>query len=139
MSARLEFVDTNILLYAYDHSEPIKQARAQALLEDLWQRREGCLSVQVLQEFYVNATRKLSRPLSPDIARQAVDDYTPWIIHMPTPRDVLAAIDLHQAHQVSFWDAMVLRSARELGCLLVWSEDLNPGQRFETLEVRNPL
>lgn len=139
MSARLEFVDTNILLYAYDHSEPIKQAKAQALLEDLWQRREGCLSVQVLQEFYVNATRKLSRPLSPDTAWQAVDDCTPWIIHMPTPRDVLVAIDLHQAHQVSFWDAMVLRSARELGCLLVWSEDLNPGQRFETLEVRNPL
>jgi predicted nucleic acid-binding protein len=52
MSARLEFVDTNILLYAYDYSEPIKQAKAQALLEDLWQRREGCLSVQVLQEFY---------------------------------------------------------------------------------------
>lgn len=63
MSAKLEFVDTNILLYAYDHTEPEKQARAAELLTDLWQRRVGCLSVQVLQEFFVNATCKLSRPL----------------------------------------------------------------------------
>lgn len=139
MSARLEFVDTNILLYAYDHSEPLKQAKAQTLLEALWQRREGCLSVQVLQEFYVNATRKLSKCLASTIARQVIDDYAQWIVHVPTTSDVLAAIDLHQAHQVSFWDAMVLKSALELGCSIVWSEDLNPGQRFEALEVRNPL
>ncbi|MCI0553368.1 MAG: PIN domain nuclease, partial [Anaerolineae bacterium] len=72
-------------------------------------------------------------------ARQVIEDYSQWIVHAPTTHDVLAAIDLHQAHQVSFWDAMVLRSAFELGCAIVWSEDLNPGQHFEALEVRNPL
>jgi len=139
MSGRFEFVDTNVLLYAYDHSEPAKQGRAQELLEDLWRRREGCLSVQVLQEFYVNATRKLSRSLDAPTARQIVEDYSQWIIHAPTTRDVLAGIDLHQAHRLSFWDAMILTSALELGCTILWSEDLNPGQHFEGLEVRNPL
>lgn len=139
MSGRLEFVDTNILLYAYDHTEPEKQARAAELLADLWQRRVGCLSLQVLQEFFVNATRKLSRPLEVADARQIVHDYALWIVHVPNTSALIAAIDLHERYQVSFWDAMILQSALELGCSTVWSEDLNPGQAFASLTVRNPF
>lgn len=139
MSVRLEFVDTNVLLYAYDHTESEKQSKAEVLLNDLWQRRVGCLSLQVLQEFFVNVTRKLSRPLEVADARQVVHDYSLWIVHVPNTNSVIAAIDLHERYQVSFWDAMILQSALELGCSTLWSEDLNPGQTFDSLAVRNPF
>jgi predicted nucleic acid-binding protein len=139
MSARLEFVDTNVLLYAVDHTEAEKQARAEALLTRLWHDRSGCLSVQVLQEFYVNATRKLSKPLDVNTARQVVEDYSLWVVHAPTSASVLAAIDLQTRHQVSFWDAMILGSALDLGAGVVWSEDLNAGQRFGEVEVQTPF
>ena len=139
MSAELAFVDTNILLYAHDTSEPGKHERARALLEDLWARRTGCLSVQVVQEFFVNATRKLKLPLEVSTARMVIEDYAQWLVHTPTAGDVLAAIDLQSAHRTSFWDAMILTSALELGCGVLWSEDLNAGQRFEGLKVKNPF
>ncbi len=137
MSVSLTFVDTNILLYACDHSEPAKQARAEALLNELWERRTGCLSIQVLQEFYVNATRKLR--LEPSAARQIIEDYSLWFVHAPTTADVTGAIDLREAHRLSFWDAMVVQSALTLGCGVLWSEDLNPGERFGALELRTPF
>lgn len=139
MSARLEFIDTNVLLYAVDYTEPGKQARAEALLTRLWRDHSGCLSVQVLQEFYVNATRKLSRPLDADTARQVIEDYSLWVVHAPTSASVLAAIDLQTAHDVSFWDAMVLTSASQLGAGVVWSEDLNAGQRYGKVTVQTPF
>jgi len=138
-TSALAFVDTNILLYAYDHSEAVKQAKAEALLSELWQRRTGCLSIQVLQEFYVNATRKLSVPLDVPTARQVIADYACWIVHVPTSADVLGAIDLQQANKLSYWDAMILQSALTLGCKSLWSEDLNPGQWFADLELRTPF
>lgn len=139
MSVRLEFVDTNVLLYAVDHTEKEKQAQAETLLNRLWRDHSGCVSVQVLQEFYVNATRKLSIPLDPDTARQVIEDYSVWIVHAPNSASVLAAVDLQQQHQVSFWDAMILESAQALGAVTLWSEDLNAGQRFGGLEVKTPF
>ncbi len=102
MSVRLEFVDTNVLLYALDYTEENKQAQAERLLERLWRDRSGCLSVQVLQEFYVNATRKLSRPLDSDVARQVIEDYSLWIVHAPGSASVLAAAHISERYQVSF-------------------------------------
>lgn len=87
----------------------------------------------------MNATRKLSTPLDPDTARQVIEDYSVWIVHAPTSASVLAAVDLQQQHQVSFWDAMILESAQALGAVALWSEDLNAGQRFGGLEVRTPF
>ena len=139
MSVKLEFVDTNVLLYAVDHTEAAKQTQAEALLTRLWEERSGSLSVQVLQEFYVNATRKLSRPLAPDTARQVIEDYSLWIVHAPTSASVLAAIKLQREHQVSFWDAMILQSAQDLGAEVLWTEDLNAGQRFGELVVQTPF
>jgi predicted nucleic acid-binding protein len=139
MSAGFEFVDTNILLYAYDRGRPDKQARAAALLKKLWQAGNGALSVQVLQEFYVNATRKLPEPLEPKEAEAVVTDFGAWKVYAPRLADVIEAIRLQQAHQLSFWDAMIVHSARSLGCEILWSEDLNPGQRFGGVEVCNPF
>ena len=134
-----QFIDTNVLIYAYDLSQGVKHDKALALIESLWQSGNGCLSTQVLQEFYVNVTRKAAKPLSPDQAAQIIRDFSNWHIHRPAAEDILAAIDLHQHYQISFWDAMVLRSARQSNCETVWSEDLSDGQAYDGIRVSNPF
>lgn len=135
----LQFVDTNILIYAHDRSAGPKYDQARELMADLWADRAGCLSLQVLQEFYVNVTHKVAKPLSPDEAAQIITDLAVWQVHRPDVSDVLEAIRLQTSQQLSFWDAMILTSARRLGCNVVWSEDLNSGQDYEGVEVRNPF
>ena len=110
-----------------------------ALLAELWDSQAGCLSIQVLQEFYVNITRKVARPLEPTDARQIVADLGHWRVHSPTVNDVLEAIALQQRHGLSFWDAMIVTSAIQLGCATVWSEDLNAGQAYDGARVANPF
>jgi predicted nucleic acid-binding protein len=133
-----QFVDTNILIYAYDRSAGSKHERARELIAELWLSKRGCLSVQVLQEFYVVATRKLV-PIAPADLRMILSDLALWRVHAPGAADVLAAADLHQRYQVSYWDAMILLSAARLGCGVVWSEDLNPGQAYQRVRVMNPF
>jgi predicted nucleic acid-binding protein len=139
MTANLQFVDTNVLVYAHDVTAGDKHTRARALVEKLWATRDGCLSVQVLQEFFVTTTRKIPKPIEAPLARQVIGDLAHWHVHAPAPGDVLAAIDIHQRNGTSFWDAMILRSAKELGCGIVHSEDLSPGQEYEGVLVRNPF
>lgn len=134
-----QFVDTNILVYAHDVSSGEKYTAAKQLLADLWQSGHGCLSIQVLQEFYVNVTRKVALPLSAEVARQRVEDLTAWLVHSPTPEDVVEAIRLHQTAKLSFWDAMIFSSATRLDCGTLWSEDLQPGQTIAGTMVRNPF
>jgi predicted nucleic acid-binding protein len=134
-----EFVDTNVILYAFSEDEPVKRERAQSLLERLWESGTGRLSTQVLQEFYVNATRKLARALSSEEAQAIVLSLSQWGYHRPDAQDILAAAVLAERHRISFWDALIVHSAEALGANLLWSEDLNPGQRFGALEVRNPF
>jgi predicted nucleic acid-binding protein len=139
MSDSRSFVDTNVLVYAHDASAGDKRDRARALIADLWNTGEGCLSVQVLQEFFVNVTRKVAKPLDVDSAIEVLADFSHWHVHVPNPQDVLAAAEIHRSAQISFWDAMILRSADELGCEALYSEDLNSGQRFGHVVVRNPF
>jgi len=135
----LQFVDTNVLIYAHDRSAGAKHARARALLQKLWESDNGCLSVQVLQEFYVNVTRKVARPLASEIAAQIVADLSAWRVHCPGVQDVLDAIRLREHYRISFWDAMIVSSAAQLGCQVIWSEDLNPGQVYQAVTVRSPF
>jgi len=135
----LQFVDTNILVYAYDLSQGDKHEKAKALLLSLWETGLGCLSIQVLQEFFVSVTRKSKHPLSVEQAAQVIQDFSDWKVHRPGVKDVVAAIDLHRSHQVSFWDAMILQSARQSGCSLLWSEDLSTGQDYAGVKVVNPF
>ena len=133
------FVDTNILIYAHDWSAGIKHGQAQELLTELWETRTGCLSIQVLQEFYVNVTRKISLPLLPEEAAQIIANLSRWEVHRPSVNSVLEAIRLQTRHQISFWDAMILTSAQQLGCQVVWSEDLSAGQKYGSARVQNPF
>ena len=139
MSGNRQFVDTNVLVYAHYVTAREKHSRARALVEELWETRQGCLSVQVLQEFFVTTTRKLPTPLEASAAARIIDDLAHWHVHSPAAADVLAAIDIHQRTGASFWDAMILRSAKELDCQILHTEDLNLGQEYDGLQVRNPF
>ena len=139
LPGRTVFVDSNVLIYAHDRGAGTKHEVARDLIERLWTERSGRLSVQVLQEFFVNVTRKLARPVEAGEAREVVSDYAYWGVHRPGAVDVLAAIDLHQRTGISFWDAMIVRSAVSLGCAELYSEDLNEGQLYEGVRVENPF
>jgi predicted nucleic acid-binding protein len=133
------FVDTNVLLYAHNGSETTKQPVARALLEDLWQNRTGVISTQVLQEFYVVATRKLSSPLERREAREIVELYSAWPVVLLAPSLILSATELEEKHQLSFWDALILEAARVGGAERLLTEDLQHGRRIEGVRVENPF
>ena len=137
--AKQQFVDTNILIYAYDLAAGEKHQMSQALLTELWSTEKACLSIQVLQEFYVNATKRSVQPLSPEKAFQVIRDLSTLPVHRPGVTDVISAIELHERYQVSFWDAMILRSAQQLGCEILLSEDLSDGQDYGGVKVVNPF
>jgi predicted nucleic acid-binding protein len=137
--ARREFVDANVLVYALDESAGPKQATAERLLARLWDSASGCLSIQVLQEFFVTVTRKVAMPLSLDDAAERVREFSAWRIFSPTAADVLAAIDLQKRARLSFWDAMVVHAAAESGADVLWTEDLTDGQVLRGVRVTNPF
>lgn len=95
--------------------------------------------MQVLQEFFVSATRKIPEPLPTVEAARRIGQYAEWIVHMPGPSDLLAAIELHEQLRISFWDAMIVQSARQMGCGVLWTEDLNDGQRYGGVTARDPF
>jgi predicted nucleic acid-binding protein len=133
------FVDTNILVYAYDHSAGQKHLMAAQLMETFWEYENGSISLQVLQEFFVIVTRKIVSPLEFQTARQIVEDLVEWHLHVPGPDDLLQAIDLHHNHQLAFWDAQVIQSAASLGCKQLLSEDLIHGQHYGPVQVIDPF
>ena len=133
------FVDTNILIYAEDRDAKRKHDVARALIVDLWESREGVVSVQVLQEFYVNVTQKLKKPLSAAKAKEIVEEYLTWTVVDNTGRMLVDAIDLQKKAQLSFWDSLIVQAANQSGCDLLYSEDMNAGQRFASVTVVNPF
>lgn len=134
-----QFVDTNVLVYAYDSRDAQKQQQAKTVLRRLWREQLGCISIQVLQEFYVTTTRKLAQPLSILEASQIITDLGLWRIHQPQVEDILSAVQIQQRHQLSFWDSMIIRSANQLGCNVIWTEDLNEGQLVEGCLIKSPF
>jgi predicted nucleic acid-binding protein len=133
----VEFVDTNILIYAHDGGAGKKHERSVRLLAGLFDSGSGAISIQVLSEFYAAATKKLAMPSRE--AEEVVADLAGWIIHAPQHADVIRAAGLQRRHKISWWDALILNSALELDCSTLWSEDLSHGQRFGALTVLNPF
>ena len=134
-----EFVDTNVLVYAYDGGAGAKAEPARELVAGLWRSGQGCLSLQVLQELFVTITGRVPKPMRAAGAAALIEDLSQWTLHEPVRTDVLAAIELHRRRRMSFWDALIVQSARQLGCLTIWSEDLNAGQAFGETRIRNPF
>ena len=133
------FIDTNILVYAFDRSAGQKHAIAAQLVRDCWEAETGCLNIQVLQEFIVNVTRKITAPLALKTTQEIVADLAQWRVHAPQVNDLLQALEYQERYQLSFWDAMVVQSAARLGCKRLLSEDLNHGQIYGELQVINPF
>jgi len=132
------FVDTNILIYAHDLDAKAKHEIAKEVLRDLWSSRAGVLSMQVLQEFYVNVTRKISSPLSKKAARGVVNSYAIWCVDTAA-EDISMAFQIEDEARISFWDALILAAARKAGAVRVLSEDLNAGQRIVGIGIENPF
>jgi len=132
------FVDTNILIYAHDKDARIKHQVAKAVLRELWSERTGVLSMQVLQEFYVNVTRKISSPLSKDLARLIVSSYVIWCPET-TATEISAAFRIEDESRIGFWDALIVSSAAKSGAARILSEDLNAGQRIDGILIENPF
>lgn len=133
------FVDTNILVYAHDLSSGRKSEIAGNLLRQLWDSERGAVSLQVLNEYFVNVTRKIPRPLSIAEAQNHVRRYGAWIRNDSGVSTSLRAIDLMQTHKLSFWDCMVIAAAEEAGAAEIVTEDLNHGQIVAGVRIVNPF
>jgi predicted nucleic acid-binding protein len=134
----VRFVDTNVLLYAIsrDPAEQAKAKRANGILAD----RDLALSVQVLQEFYVQATR-VSRPdaIRHSQAVRLIESFRRFPVQDITSGVMMAALDARQRFQLSYWDAAIIEASRVMGCTEVLSEDLNDGQDYAGVQVTNPF
>jgi predicted nucleic acid-binding protein len=133
------FVDTNILLYAHDKDAAIRQERAAERLRQLWETETGRLSTQVLQEFYVNVTQKIRKPLGLDPAREIVRNYALWVESPITPRTIVRASEISEIWRLSFWDSMIVAAAEQDGAAQLLSEDLQAGQVIAGVHVVNPF
>ena len=133
------FVDTNVLIYAHDVDAGRKHEIAGDLLRDLWTERTGILSTQVLQEFYVNVTGKIRKPLTKPEARSVLDTCAPWCVDGITMTDIKAAFQIEDQASIGFWDALIVAVAARNGARRVFSEDLNSDQVIAGVTIHNPF
>jgi predicted nucleic acid-binding protein len=133
------FVDANILIYAHDLDAGVKRGIAASKLTELWHSGLGCLSTQVLQEFFVNATRKIKSPLARSVAREVVRTYAAWVYVPISPATILRATEISEVWPRSFWDSMNVASAEESNADSLLTEDLNDGQIIAGIKVINPF
>ena len=133
------FVDTNILIYAHDLDAGQKNKISRDIIRDLWENGSGIISTQVLQEFYVNVTRKIENPLKKSQARGVIESYLAWPVELNDVRTVLSASEIEERHMLSFWDAMIVASARKAKAEKIITEDLNHGQEIEGILIENPF
>ena len=132
------FVDTNVLIYAHDVDAKAKHEVAKGVLRELWRQRTGVLSMQVLQEFYVNVTQKIATPLPKEAARRVVNSYALWCIES-TPAEIATAFRLEDESRIGFWDALIVASAVKSGAVAILSEDLNAKQIISGIRIENPF
>ena len=132
------FVDTHVLICAHDLDAQSKCDSARRILRELWSERSGVLSPQVLQEFYVNVTRKIKRPLNQPAARQVVSSYAIWCVDT-TPSDISVAFRIEDEHRIGSWDALIIASAIKSGATRILSEDLNNGQTSAGMRIESPF
>jgi predicted nucleic acid-binding protein len=132
------FVDTNVLIYAHDVDAEAKHQTGKRILKELWNTRTGALSTQVLQEFYVNVTRKIPKPLPKAAARSVVNSYLIWCVETTTA-EIAAAFRIEDEARIAFWDALIVAAAIKAGADRILSEDLNAGQTISGVRIENPF
>ena len=133
------FVDTNVLIYSEDGADRAKQARAVEWLLVLWTRRSGRVSTQVLNEFYVNVTKKLKPAMAAGDARAEVRRYQRWQPWVPDHATVETAWAVESRFGFSYWDSLIVASAKAQGCRYLLTEDLQHEQTIDNLQILNPF
>lgn len=131
------FFDTNVLVYTDDRRYPDKRARARELVRQCRRNGTAVISTQVLQEYYSVATSKLNLALG--IAQGKVEFFSQFPVFQTDPPAILAAIDLHRLHQLSFWDALILHAAQASGCKALLTEDTAHGTSIRGIRIVNPF
>jgi len=133
------FFDTNVLVYLFDADAARKQARARELLKQTVEEGLALLSTQVLQEFFVAVTRKLSVPLPPEQAERAARDLASLPIVQVDTEMILRAIATMRRYRLSFWDSLIVEAAMHGGAAILYSEDFQHGQVIEGMTIENPF
>ena len=133
----LAFFDSNVLVYTDDRGAPKKQKRALALIEEHLQDGTAVVSLQVLQEYFAAATRKLG--VAAETAQQKVEIMARARVVRFEASDVVASIELHRLNQISFWDALIVHAARSAGAKTLYTEDLQTGGALAGVRVVNPF
>jgi predicted nucleic acid-binding protein len=133
------FIDTNVLVYAFDRGEPIKRVQALELLGTGIEEQIAVVSAQVLGEFFNTVTRRISDPLSPEQAQEAVDAISTLPVVALDLDLVRRAIGTQMLYQISYWDALIVAAAESADCTRILTEDLNPGQSYHGIVVVNPF
>lgn len=133
----ISFIDTNVLVYTDDAANVQKQVVANELLRDGWTSGNAVISTQVLQEYFVAATRKVG--VSVETARRKVELFDALVVVGIDHANVIAAIDLQRLHQWSFWDALIVAAAQKSACRVLYTEDLQHGMRVGGVRIVNPF
>jgi predicted nucleic acid-binding protein len=133
------FIDTNIIIYAYDVTAGKKHKTAGIILVDLWNSGLGVISTQVLQEFFVNVVQKIPKPISKQQAKEIVRDLLKWQVVINTGDSIIEAIDICSKPGYSFWDSMIIEAAIKGGAAVLLSEDLQDGQVIGGVTIKNPF
>lgn len=133
------FIDSNILIYANDTSSQKKFEIAKNIVDDLWQSNKGVISTQVLQEFFNVITKKITQPIPIKTAKEIIGTLLKWHVVINDGEIILSAIDLHERHQISFWDAMIVQAAINAEAHVILSEDLTHGLVIDGVKIKNPF
>lgn len=133
------FIDTNIMIYAFDVSAGKKHQVASHILSDLWNSGLGVLSTQVLQEFYVNVVQKIQKPIDQKMAKEIIRDLMKWHVVVNNGDSILDAIDISEKYGYSFWDSLIIEAALTGGVSVLLSEDLQHGQIISGVTISNPF
>ena len=133
------FIDTNIIIYAYDVTAGNKHETARIIITDLWDSGLGVISTQVLQEFFVNVVQKIPKPIDKQQAKEIVRDFLKWHVVVNTGDSIIDAIDICLRFEYSFWDSMIIEAAIKGGATVLISEDLQDGQVVSGVTIKNPF
>ena len=133
------FLDTNIIIYAYDLTAGEKHEVAKKIILDLWDSGLGTISTQVLQEFFVIVTRKIPKPLATKLAKEIIKDLLKWNVVVNDGESILEAVNILLRYKYSFWDSMIIEAAIKSGAGILLTEDLSDGQTINGVTIMNPF
>ena len=133
------FLDTNIIIYAYDLTAGEKHKIAKKIVLDLWNSGLGIISAQVLQEFFVIATQKIPKPMDIKLAKEIMRDLLKWNVVVNDGESILEAVNILLRYHYSFWDSMIIEAAVKSGAGMLLTEDLSDGQIISGVIIKNPF